>query len=31
MPTGISGNTNGPAMAFAWHAADLISMEARRD
>lgn len=24
MPTAISGNTNGPAMAFAWRAADLI-------
>lgn len=24
MPTGISGNTNGPAMAVAWHAASLI-------
>lgn len=24
MPTQVSGNTNGPAMAFAWHAADLI-------
>lgn len=24
MPTQISGNTNGPAMALAWHAADLI-------
>lgn len=24
MPTQVSGNTNGPAMAFAWHAANLI-------
>ncbi|WP_179562978.1 GMC family oxidoreductase N-terminal domain-containing protein [Sphingomonas sp. R3G8C] len=24
MPTPISGNTNGPAMAFAWHAAEVI-------
>lgn len=24
MPTGISGNTNGPAMAVAWRAAELI-------
>ena len=24
MPTPISGNTNGPAMAFAWHAAGLL-------
>jgi choline dehydrogenase len=24
MPTQVSGNTNGPAMAFAWHAASLI-------
>jgi choline dehydrogenase-like flavoprotein len=23
-PTMISGNTNGPMMAMAWHAADLI-------
>lgn len=27
MPTGISGNTNGPAMAFAWRAAELIAAE----
>lgn len=27
MPTGISGNTNGPAMAFAWRAAEVISKE----
>lgn len=25
MPTGISGNTNGPAMAFAWRAAEVIA------
>jgi choline dehydrogenase-like flavoprotein len=24
MPTNVSGNTNAPAMAMAWHAADLI-------
>ncbi|HZV09998.1 MAG TPA: GMC family oxidoreductase, partial [Novosphingobium sp.] len=24
MPTSISGNTNGPAMAVAWRAAELI-------
>ena len=24
MPTMVSGNLNGPAMAMAWHAADLI-------
>ena len=24
MPTQVSGNTNGPVMAMAWHAADLI-------
>jgi choline dehydrogenase len=24
MPTAISGNTNGPAMAVAWRAAELI-------
>jgi choline dehydrogenase-like flavoprotein len=24
MPTQVSGNTNGPAMAFAYHAANLI-------
>jgi choline dehydrogenase-like flavoprotein len=23
-PTMLSGNTNGPMMAMAWHAADLI-------
>ena len=23
-PTMVSGNTNGPVMAMAWHAADLI-------
>jgi choline dehydrogenase len=27
MPTGISGNTNGPAMAFAWRAAEMIAAE----
>ena len=25
MPTMVSGNTNGPAMAMAWRAAQLIS------
>jgi choline dehydrogenase len=29
MPTTISGNTNAPAMAVAWHAADLILEDAR--
>ena len=24
MPTQVSGNTNGPVMAMAWRAADLI-------
>jgi len=24
MPTMVSGNLNAPAMAMAWHAADLI-------
>ena len=24
MPTMVSGNLNGPAMAMAWHAADLV-------
>ena len=28
MPTAISGNTNGPAMAFAWRAAELIREDA---
>jgi len=28
MPTMVSGNTNGPAMAFAWRAADLILEDA---
>ena len=28
MPTLISGNTNGPVMALAWHAADLILQDA---
>jgi choline dehydrogenase-like flavoprotein len=28
-PTMISGNTNGPMMAMAWHAADLILNEER--
>ncbi|WP_404476256.1 GMC family oxidoreductase [Novosphingobium sp. BL-52-GroH] len=28
MPTAISGNTNGPAIAFAWRAAEVISSEA---
>ena len=27
MPTSMSGNTNGPAMAVAWHAANLILAE----
>jgi len=27
MPTMVSGNLNGPAMAMAWHAADLILSE----
>ncbi|KMS51142.1 glucose-methanol-choline oxidoreductase [Novosphingobium barchaimii LL02] len=27
MPTAISGNTNGPAMAFAWRAAEVIAAE----
>ena len=27
MPTQVSGNTNGPAMAFAWHAAGLIEQD----
>jgi choline dehydrogenase-like flavoprotein len=29
MPTTISGNTNAPAMALAWRAADLILQDAR--
>jgi choline dehydrogenase-like flavoprotein len=29
MPTPISGNTNAPAMATAWHAADLILEDAQ--
>ena len=29
MPTQVSGNTNGPAMAFAWRAAELIVQDAR--
>jgi choline dehydrogenase-like flavoprotein len=29
MPTTVSGNTNAPAMAMAWHAADLILQDAR--
>jgi choline dehydrogenase-like flavoprotein len=29
-PTMISGNTNGPMMAMAWHAADLILRDAAR-
>ena len=29
MPTQVSGNTNGPVMAFAWHAASLIAEDAR--
>lgn len=28
MPTMVSGNLNGPAMAMAWHAADLIAADA---
>lgn len=27
MPTLVSGNTNGPIMAIAWRAADLIQEE----
>jgi choline dehydrogenase-like flavoprotein len=30
MPAPVSGNTNGPAMALAWHAASLIAADARR-
>jgi choline dehydrogenase len=30
MPTQVSGNTNGPAMALAWRAADLILEDAMR-
>jgi choline dehydrogenase len=30
MPTTVSGNTNAPAMATAWRAADLILQDARR-
>ncbi len=29
MPSPVSGNTNGPAMALAWHAAALIAQDAR--
>ena len=29
MPTQVSGNTNGPAMAFAWRAADIIRDDRR--
>ena len=29
MPTNVSSNTNGPAMAMAWRAADLILQDAR--
>ena len=29
MPSQVSGNTNGPAMAFAWHAAKLILADRR--
>jgi choline dehydrogenase-like flavoprotein len=29
MPTNVSSNTNGPAMAMAWHAADLILQDAQ--
>jgi choline dehydrogenase-like flavoprotein len=28
MPTQVSGNTNGPVMALAWRAADLIIEDA---
>jgi choline dehydrogenase len=30
MPTTVSGNTNAPAMAVAWRAADLILQDAAR-
>jgi choline dehydrogenase-like flavoprotein len=30
MPTQVSGNTNGPAMAFAWRAADILLQESSR-
>jgi choline dehydrogenase len=29
MPTTVSGNTNAPAMAMAWRAAELILQDAR--
>lgn len=29
MPSPVSGNTNGPVMALAWHAASLIAADAR--
>jgi choline dehydrogenase-like flavoprotein len=28
-PTQVSGNTNGPAMAFAWRASEMILEDAR--
>jgi len=31
MPTQVSGNTNGPAMAFAFHAASLIKEDDKVD
>ena len=31
MPALISGNTNGPAMALGWRAADLIEADCRRE
>ncbi|CAN5213057.1 GMC family oxidoreductase N-terminal domain-containing protein [soil metagenome] len=30
MPSPVSGNTNGPVMALAWHAATLIAQDARQ-